>query len=145
MISEAKRIAEEHMPGLRVEACDDLGDQYAFAFCGLSGETVPGTPVVCVDKGSGEVSFMAVPPPDILEAGSARNRYFEAFGKPISRDEAGSGVLFVEDEDGNAYDLSGLTDAQIIDKIERSAKAGVNLFFAECPLWDPHYRDDSEY
>lgn len=75
----------------------------------------------------------------------ASDLYFNAFGACIGMDEAGSGVLFVEDEAGNAYNLSGLTDTQIIDKIERSTKAGVNLFFVECPQWNPLYMDDAEY
>ena len=100
MISEAKRTAEEHMPGLRVAACYDLGDKYAFAFCGLSDEVVPGTPFVCVGKGSDEVSFMTVPPLDnldIIEMGKAVDEIKEALyeaGTDVEAEVDGQPILF---------------------------------------------------
>lgn len=74
-----------------------------------------------------------------------REEYLAAFNECIIMDECGSGTIFVEDEDGNAYSLNGLSNEQIMDKIERSKKAGVNLFYNECPKWHPRYDKDKEY
>ncbi|MBR3741030.1 MAG: hypothetical protein IKO94_01205 [Selenomonadaceae bacterium] len=71
--------------------------------------------------------------------------YFDVFDSCIKHDEGGSDTIFVEDDDGNAFSLDGLTDQQIMDKIERSKKAGINLFFIECPPWNPQYEDDAQY
>ena len=50
----------------------------------------------------------------------ARQRYLEAFDDPITVNEADGETVFVEDPEGNAYNLSGLTDEDVLDKIERS-------------------------
>lgn len=75
----------------------------------------------------------------------ARQRYLEAFDDPITVNEADGETVFVEDPEGNAYNLSGLTDEDVLDKIERSHKAGLNLFFIECPPYNPGYSPDADY
>lgn len=75
----------------------------------------------------------------------ARQRYLEVFDDPIMTNESDGETLFVEDQDGNAYSLSGLSDKDILDKIERSRKAGLNLFFIECPPYNPDYKPDADY
>lgn len=70
---EAKKIAEKQMPTMRIESCFDIGDRYVFSFTDENGDTPPGTPFICVDKQSREISELTVPPIqnlDIIEAGT---------------------------------------------------------------------------
>ena len=73
-LQSAMRIAENEMPDLEIKECTDIGNQFAFGF-GLkkSDEIPPGTPIICVDKETGKVSEMTIPPLenlDLLSAGT---------------------------------------------------------------------------
>ena len=70
---EIKRKAEKELPDLIISRCIDIGEKYAFSFR-LENEAPvpPGIPIICVDKNSGEISYMTIPPLtnlDILKNG----------------------------------------------------------------------------
>ena len=71
-IESAKKIAQRKMSDLKILGCTDIGDKYAFAFGIDEDDIPPGLPCVCVDKYTGEVSYMTIPPMEnyyILEKG----------------------------------------------------------------------------
>ena len=61
-IKEAKNKAKAEMPELEIISCIDIGNRYAFSF-GVDKDNIPpGTPIVCIDKEKGEISFLTIPP-----------------------------------------------------------------------------------
>jgi len=71
--------------------------------------------------------------------------YLEQFYATICIDEADGVHEFITDDDGNDYDITDETDAKVLDRIQRSKKAGRNLFFEECPPYTPSYEDGANY
>ena len=67
-----------------------------------------------------------------------------AFGGGIKMEAVGGNAVFVENADGEAFDLTEQSDSEVIDRIERSKKAGRNLFFEECPPYKPK-REEGSY
>ena len=66
----------------------------------------------------------------------ARMEYWKQYGA-VYYGEPGDG-LFVEDDDGNAYQApEGETDAIFRDRIRRSKEAGRNLFYEEWKKVEP--------
>ena len=66
-------IAKAEMPNLEVFECIYIGDRYVFSFMAKESDLLPpGTPIVCVDKENGEVTYMPNSPfenLDILDHG----------------------------------------------------------------------------
>lgn len=72
-LGKAVKIARNTQKYLVVSECVDIGDRYAFSFETADGEIPPGTPVVCVAKNNGRVTYMSIPPLenlDILNGGN---------------------------------------------------------------------------
>lgn len=66
--SKILEIARSEFPDFIVAECTDIGDRYAFGYdVKPPGLLPPGTPTVCVDKESGEISYLTIPPIENLE------------------------------------------------------------------------------
>jgi hypothetical protein len=57
---EACTKAHKEFPEYRLVECVDIGSAYAFYFA--PGEEFPGIPYVAVDKQSGSVDYLTIPP-----------------------------------------------------------------------------------
>lgn len=64
-------------------------------------------------------------------------------GMMIKMDAVGTYAEFVEDEDGIAYDLTGMTDSEALDMLRRSNEEGRNLFFVERPIIEPEHDEET--
>ena len=71
-VEDACELAKKEMKKLNIIGCVDIGDRYAFFF-GLNKDDIPpGTPIICVSKENGKISYMTIPPIeniDILNGG----------------------------------------------------------------------------
>lgn len=59
----AKTIAKKEFPDFDIFSIKDIGDRWAFDF----DASVPGVPIVCVDKLDGAVSWLTIPPLENLD------------------------------------------------------------------------------
>jgi hypothetical protein len=57
--------AQREYGAVALISCTDIGDGYAFAF-GAEGEPIIGAPVFVVDKESGALSYLNIPPRENL-------------------------------------------------------------------------------
>ena len=65
---ELKLIAEKYMSDYEIKECTDIGDKYAFSF-GNKGDDMlpPGLPIICVNKETGKISELTIPPIENLD------------------------------------------------------------------------------
>lgn len=61
-VEQATEKAKTENPGMIAESCTDIGDQWAFYFIPASGEEATGEPYTTVDKETGTVGFLTIPP-----------------------------------------------------------------------------------
>lgn len=66
-LKKAATLANNTQKHLVVSGCVDIGDRYAFSFETKDGDILPGTPIVCVAKENGKVSYMSIPPMENLD------------------------------------------------------------------------------
>jgi hypothetical protein len=66
-IKEAYTKAHNEFPEYTLTECVDIGNAYAFYFSPGGGDEIPGVPYVAVNKESGSVVFLTIPPFDNLE------------------------------------------------------------------------------
>lgn len=66
-LKEAYTKAHKEFPEYTLTECVDIGDDFAFYFSPDDGEAVPGIPYVAVNKETGSVDFLTIPPFDNLE------------------------------------------------------------------------------
>lgn len=75
------------------------------------------------------------------------HEYIETFRHlGIFYEEPGGVVPLLHDYDGEVcYTLEDETPDTVHDRIERSKKAGKNLFFEECKVYEIEYKPGSQY
>lgn len=73
---------------------------------------------------------------------AVKRKCLDELGMKIKMDAVGTDVEFVEDEDGVSYDLTGMSDADVLDMLKRSVEIGRNLFFEERPAIKDEYNSD---
>lgn len=70
---EVQKIAQNELPDLDIMQCTDVGDRFAFVFgIKATDDVPPGTPIICVGKSDGKISYLTIPPIeniDLLEKG----------------------------------------------------------------------------
>lgn len=73
--------------------------------------------------------------------------YIETFKRlGIFYEEPGGIVPLLNDYEGEVcYTLEGETPDTVHDRIERSKKAGENLFFKECKVYEIKYKSGVQY
>ncbi len=64
-LKEAYTKAHKEFPDYKLIDCVDIGNAFAFYFA--PDEAVPGVPYVAVNKKSGDISYLTIPPFENLE------------------------------------------------------------------------------
>ena len=59
---QAVNTAKAENPGMVVESCTDIGDQWAFYFIPETGEETTWEPYTTIAKETGTVDFLTIPP-----------------------------------------------------------------------------------
>lgn len=68
VFKEVQKIAQRELPDLDIMQCTDIGDRFAFSFgIKATDDVPPGTPIICVDKSNGKVSYLTIPPIETLD------------------------------------------------------------------------------
>lgn len=73
---------------------------------------------------------------------AVKRKCLNELGMMIKMDAVGTDAEFVEDEDGVAYDLTGMSDAEVLEMLMRSAEVGRNLFFEERPVIEEEHDNE---
>lgn len=66
-LKAAYEKAHKEFPDYKLIECLDIGDAYAFYFSQSETENIPGVPYVSVDKESGSVEYLTIPPIENLK------------------------------------------------------------------------------
>lgn len=66
-LKAAYEKAHKEFPEYKMIECLDIGDAYAFYFSQSETENIPGLPYVSVNKESGSVGYLTIPPFENLE------------------------------------------------------------------------------
>lgn len=79
--------------------------------------------------------------------GEVIQEYIEVFRYPgiFYEEPDGTELLIQGENDEGCFTLKDETPETVHDRIERSKKAGKNLFYEECPEYKIEYEPDAQY